>query len=403
MAEIGDIAIILPPQSGDWHLPTQPVAGLPVLLRIILTAERVGIRRVMICSGEATPHLQPLLNGRSFQSEIRWFDPAGKGLREILEGQGTAPCFLIRATTLLTPSVFSQMRAAFHPGAGRLVPAGQGPDGPLLLGKPEALKDRDGPLEEVPLSGSAVCLDLATTPVKEGEDHLYRALGKPTDSLMIRWSRVLLLPFLTWVVKTRISPNQITLTGFLIGLLAILCLWQGSYILTVVGASLFVVAYLVDLLDGMVARLKFQESRWGGWMDYNLDNLIHLGIFAAIVKAVYTKKPDQIVLVLGGFLIAGAVMSGVVIALKKIRPTQEINRFLAMIMHRDFSLIVLLAALFDRLEWFLWAAAIGINLFWPFVLYLLLIRERRVPASAPKEHPGLSSSHIKGREVGRSR
>jgi phosphatidylglycerophosphate synthase len=395
MTENGAIAIILPPQNGDWHLSTQSVAGLPVLLRIILTAERAGVRRLIICSGKATPHLQPLLNSRSFQSEIQWLDPAGKGIPEILDGQGTAPCFLIRATTLLTPAVLSQMRAAFHPGAARLVPTGQGPDGPLLFGRPEALKDLYGPLEEVPLSGSAVCLDLATTSVKEGEDHLYRALGKPTDSLVIRWSRALLLPCLTWLVKTRISPNQITLIGFLIGLLAVLCLWQASYLPTVVGASLFVVAYLVDLLDGMVARLKFQETRWGGWIDYHLDNLVHLGIFAAIVKAVYTKKPEPSVLLLGGFLIAGMLMSGVAIAVKKIRPTQNVNRLLAMIMHRDFSLIVLLAALFDRLEWFLWAAAAGINLFWPFVLHLLM-RERRVPTGTPREHPGLSGSHIKG-------
>ena len=383
MEPIGETAFILPPVGGDWDLATRPVGGLPVLSRIIATAERVGVRRLIICSGEATPHLQPLLNGWSFRSEIRWLESAGKGLRESLEEQGTSPCFFIRATTLLTPAVLSQMRAAFHPGAARLVPAGQGPDGPLLLGRPKALKDPHGPLEEVPLSGSAVCLDLATTSVKEGEDHLYRALGKPADSLVIRRSRALLLPLLAWVVKTRISPNQITVAGFLIGLLAILSLWQGSYIMTVVGASLFVVAYLVDLLDGMVARLKLQESRWGGWMDYNLDNLVHLGIFAAIVKAVYTKKPEQVVLLLGGFLMVGMVMSGLVIALKKIRPTQNVNRFLAMIMHRDFSLIVLLAALFDRLEWFLWAAAVGINLFWPFVLYLLM-RERRVHADTPK-------------------
>ncbi len=396
MAEIGAIAIILPPQSGDWHLSTRQVGGLPILLRIMLAAERAGVRRLIICSGEATPHLQPLLNSWPFRSEIQWLDPVGKGLPEILDGQGSTPCFLIRATTLLTPAALSQMRAVLHPGAARLIPAGQGPDSPLLLGRPEALKNPHGLLEEVPLSGNAVCLDLATTSAKEGEDRLYRALGKPTDSLVIRWSRALLLPLLTWVVKTRISPNQITLIGFLTGLLAILCLWQANYTLTVVGASLFVFAYLVDLLDGMVARLKFQETRWGGWMDYHLDNLVHLGIFAAIVKAVYTQKPKPVVLLVGGFLIAGMVVSGLLIAIKKIRPAENVHKFLAKIMHRDFSLIVLLAALFDRLEWFLWVAAVGINLFWPFVFYLLM-QERRVPADTPRGHPGLSGSHIKGR------
>jgi hypothetical protein len=53
--------------------------------------------------------------------------------------------------------------------------------------------------------------------------------------------------------------------------------------------------------------------------------------------------------------------------------------------------ILLLAALLNRLEWFLWAAAIGINLFWPFILYLL-IRDKRIATGMRVEHPGLSGA-----------
>ncbi|MFQ5881665.1 MAG: CDP-alcohol phosphatidyltransferase family protein [Candidatus Methylomirabilales bacterium] len=394
MTPIGNTAIILPPAKGDWNLAAQRVAGLPLLSRILLSAERAGVRRVVICAGEAIPRLQALVAQLPLQSRLQWIGTSHAELARVLRENGTSPCFFIHATTLLTPAVFTGLQAAFRPGVTLVVPAGQGPDGPVVLRKPEILNGHWSPPEEVALSGDAVYLDLATTTPEVAEEVLYRALGKSTDSWVIRWSRVILSPLMRRIVDTPLTPNYITLLGFLIGLVAIGCLWQGDYPWTVTGALLFVVAYLTDLLDGMLARLKLQESRWGRWMDYVLDNLVHLGIFAAIARTIYLKKPEQTVLALGALVLAGAVISGCIVAAHMIQARRPVNRLLAQVMHRDFSLIVLLAALTDRLEWFLWAAAVGINLFWPFVLYLA-IRERRVAVGIPTEHPGLSDCCIK--------
>jgi hypothetical protein len=38
--------------------------------------------------------------------------------------------------------------------------------------------------------------------------------------------------------------------------------------------------------------------------------------------------------------------------------------------NRDFSILLLLAAVAGKLEWFLWLLAGGVNLFWPIVLGL---------------------------------
>jgi phosphatidylglycerophosphate synthase len=195
------------------------------------------------------------------------------------------------------------------------------------------------------------------------------------------------------LVDTRVTPNQLTLAGFFIGLGAIACLWQGDYAWTIAGGMLFVLAYLTDLLDGMLARLRLQESRWGGVMDYVLDNLVHVGIFAAIVRATYLRRPESSVLVVGALLVVGAAIAAGIVGAHMIR-RRRVNRLLAQLMHRDFALIVLLAALVDRLEWFLWAAAIGINLFWPSVL-ALLIRDRRAER---QEHPE-TAAHLAPRPV----
>ncbi len=374
-------AIILPPAGGEWELAAQRVAGLPLLSRTLLSAERAGIRRLIICAGDPAPWLQALVTSLPLKSHLQWIGASGAELAQLLRETGDSPCFLIRATTLLTPAVFTELTARLNRGARIIVPAGQGPDGPVVLGAAELLTDGRGFREEVPLSGDALSLDMATAGFKAAEAALYSTLGKSTDSWGIRWSRRLLTPALRWLVGTPLTPNQITLFGFLIGLGAIACLWQGDYLWAVTGAFLFVVACLVDLLDGMLARLRFQESRWGRWMDYTLDNLVHLGIFGAIVKAVHITQPEPLVLILGGLLIAGAVISAFVIAPQMVHPPRQPNRLLTELMHRDFSLLVLLAAVADRLEWFLWVAAIGSNLFWAVALYLVR-RERRAGAGS---------------------
>ncbi len=384
MDSVGETAIILPPGTGDWSVAAERVAGVPLLLRILFSAERAGVHRVIVCAGEAARRLKPLVAQRPALSRLQWIGTSEDELAQALRGNRTSPCFFIRASTALNSRTLRDLKAAFDSRATLVVPARHGPDGPVVLKPPDVRADRQSYPQEVTLSQDAVCLDLTTTPAKTAAEALYRCLGKPTDTWIIRWSRRLLHPVMRRITDTSLTPNHLTLLGFLIGLGAIGCLWRGNYAWTVAGAVLFVVAYLTDLLDGMLARVTFQESGWGEWMDYILDNLVHLGIFAGIVRAVYLDKPEQSVLILGAFVLAGAVASACLAAAHMTQRRKAAERLLALVMHRDFSLIILFAALFDRLEWFLWAAAIGITLFWPYILYTL-IHDRETATSIAGE------------------
>ncbi len=53
-------------------------------------------------------------------------------------------------------------------------------------------------------------------------------------------------------------------------------LWQ------TVGALLFLAHSILDGCDGELARLKFQESRFGGIIDYWGDNVVHIAVFACM-------------------------------------------------------------------------------------------------------------------------
>ena len=49
-----------------------------------------------------------------------------------------------------------------------------------------------------------------------------------------------------------------------------------------IGALLFLAHSILDGCDGELARLKFQQSRWGGILDFWGDNVVHTVIFACM-------------------------------------------------------------------------------------------------------------------------
>ncbi|MBW6435510.1 CDP-alcohol phosphatidyltransferase family protein [Actinoplanes hulinensis] len=67
-----------------------------------------------------------------------------------------------------------------------------------------------------------------------------------------------------------VTPNRLSLLAFGVGLGAAACFWAGWLI---AGALLFHVAFLIDCLDGKIARLNGTGSVFGVWLDYIFDRL----------------------------------------------------------------------------------------------------------------------------------
>src|SRR5215831_19951862 len=126
---------------------------------------------------------------------------------------------------------------------------------------------------------------VVTTPVdvENAEWRLLRRLVKDTDGFMARHvERPISLRIARRLAFTGITPNQITLLSVGIGLcgapffLSTYWLWQ------TVGALLFLTHSVLDGCDGELARLRFQESRLGGIIDYWGDNVVHIVVFACM-------------------------------------------------------------------------------------------------------------------------
>lgn len=85
-----------------------------------------------------------------------------------------------------------------------------------------------------------------------------------------------------YFVRTRITPNQITILSFLIGVLAAVCFAIGEHAYLITGAILIQLSLIFDLVDGEVARIRSLKSREGAWLDPLLDiigtGLLFLGM-----------------------------------------------------------------------------------------------------------------------------
>ncbi len=94
------------------------------------------------------------------------------------------------------------------------------------------------------------------------------------------WLGNLATPFAKVLIKLKISPNHITITGFVFSLLA------GYFYMTHHygwGGLFVILAGAMDGLDGAVARMTKKASKKGAFLDSVVDRLGEVAIFAGIV------------------------------------------------------------------------------------------------------------------------
>lgn len=73
--------------------------------------------------------------------------------------------------------------------------------------------------------------------------------------------------------RTNITPNQLSIASFIIGMTAALCFYLGSYLALVIGALLYHISFIIDCMDGKIARLKGTGTSFGILLDISLDHV----------------------------------------------------------------------------------------------------------------------------------
>ena len=124
-----------------------------------------------------------------------------------------------------------------------------------------------------------------------------------------RFNRPLSTRLSRYLVRSSITPNQISLFCFGLSALAAALFAVGGYFWLALGAVLAQVASIVDGCDGEVARLTFRESSFGGWFDAVLDRYADAFLLFGLTWHAFGARGASVVLIVGFLAIIGSFMN----------------------------------------------------------------------------------------------
>jgi 1L-myo-inositol 1-phosphate cytidylyltransferase / CDP-L-myo-inositol myo-inositolphosphotransferase len=378
------------------------ILGLSLTQRAVLAARRAGYDRVFLLAGDShTPGAAAIPDWSSLAASLASC-PAATLL--------IAPAAILAETDWLERLAETQIEpAAWAAIPNRIVmlPAGSVPialhalneDGGAygMIAIEDRLARRFGAPAPIP-GGIDPMLVEAQTDLPVAERRLLRTLVKDTDGFMARHvERPISLQISRRLARTAITPNQMSLISIIVGICGGPFFLSARPALQTIGALMFLAHSILDGCDGELARLKFQESRWGGVLDFWGDNVVHIVIFASMALGWSRSAAAAWPLLLGGAAVLGTLGSAGFVYWRLMRvkdgggslftsvsaaPERPLARLLDAASRRDFIYLVIILALFGRSNWFLLLAAVGAPIYFFLVLFLAA-RERLLGTAKP--------------------
>jgi uncharacterized protein (TIRG00374 family) len=351
------------PESVEW-IETRAEFGN--LQRLQLIAAQTGSERVIILDGRTSYHGSLLEQAKESN--------AG-GIDMVLQSGGEdVGIYALTATTIRDFAEHSEARAAT---LQRLLAALAGRPSLIRISVAEDMWQRVDTQEDV----------------RSAERKLDRWLVKPTDGIYARLNRRVSIPISRRLIKFPITANMVTLFTLGVGIASAAFFALGGYWNNLVGAFLCLSASILDGCDGEVARLKLQESAFGCWLETVCDYLFYLCLFVGMTVGLWRSSGARMYVVGGGMLLFGAIATFLATGwgrhrLAATRPEQLLkiwqahaesrpsNPFLYFGRHTEFIIrrcffpyALLFFALFNILNVAFVLSVLGANLAWPIALY----------------------------------
>jgi CDP-diacylglycerol--glycerol-3-phosphate 3-phosphatidyltransferase len=92
------------------------------------------------------------------------------------------------------------------------------------------------------------------------------------------------------LIESRLTPNAISMTGFVLNVLAAVLITQRLFFLAGVA---FIVGSIMDTLDGRYSRMSGKGTLFGAFLDSTLDR-IEEGIVLTAVAAYFAERGDEL-------------------------------------------------------------------------------------------------------------
>ena len=147
--------------------------------------------------------------------------------------------------------------------------------------------------------------------LREAERHLMRGQGRKTRDGPV--SRVLNRPVSRWLsrylVRTTVTPNQISLISWMLSCVAAGLMAVGGYPALAAGGAVAQLASAVDGCDGEIARLKHSQSEFGGWFDAVLDRYADGVLLFGLMWHEFATTGSSLSVLLGFAAILGSFLN----------------------------------------------------------------------------------------------
>ena len=396
MAEGPILILLAAPASAAAPGGDTMVLGLSLMRRAALAARRAGFAGVRVVGVPAPGVLEA-------DRVANWADLAADSALAATPTLVIAPAAILAETDWLGPLLhFDAAPAAWGALSGRIVaisPAAA----PAALQALEAARARDLGAVEAALTrrlGRPASLPAGLDPLvvdrasgmDEAEDRLMQKLGKDTDGFMARHvERPMSLRISRLLAPTAVTPNQMSLLSIGVGIVAGPFFLSSRPLLQTIGALLFLAHSILDGCDGELARLKFQQSRLGGVLDFWGDNIVHVVIFACMAAGWSRAAGALWPLLLGAGAVFGTLGSAGFVYWRLMRAkdggealftsvSAEPDRPLAQVLdaasRRDFIYLVIILSIFGKSSWFVALAGVGAPIYCLMVIAMSAFERR---------------------------
>ena len=118
--------------------------------------------------------------------------------------------------------------------------------------------------------------------LRQAEQTIRRASYKDTDAKVARFNRRISLPISIALLPTPLTANQLSVMLVVLGFWAARLFAAGHYWSGVLAGFLSLAASVLDGCDGEIARLKYQESALGCWIETFGDYSYYIAIFIGL-------------------------------------------------------------------------------------------------------------------------
>jgi phosphatidylglycerophosphate synthase len=303
------------------------VAGLAIAERVLRSAFRAGYARVIVLTSvDRASRLKTIARGMRGDITIvtgsgEWRDalkelPAGTAATVIGYGTVASPALLEDAADVKPLTITDEPRdvaaGSEWPVSGVLRVAVE--DALDAAALERALRDRlDARVmlpsgEDVSHQRGRLALHLRdSADLAHAERTIRRSSYKDTDNKLARWNRNISLPISIALIPTPITANQFSVALVAVGFYSAWLFSLGHYWTGLLGGFLSLAASVLDGCDGEIARLKYQESSLGCWIETFGDYSYYIAIFIGLTVGAVRSTGLPIFYWFGAIALAGTL------------------------------------------------------------------------------------------------